>query len=149
MFKFDFFNPKQGPIIVSVADYGITFSKAAIEVMGRPKYIRIGFDKEKCVLGIMPINEEGELQVPFAEKEKHGYIRINNKEIVRFLMKYFDDNCVRNFGSKATRYLTYWDEEQALLVVNMRRPLDREDDSKNTQEKNNAEDETEEDTDEL
>ena len=50
MFNFEYFNPNMGPISVSIAGYGLTFSRAAVEIMKRPTYVRLGFDKEHLIV---------------------------------------------------------------------------------------------------
>lgn len=127
MFEFDFFDPRVGPLVVSVAEYGLTFSKAAIEVMGRPEYIKLGFDKKNLVVGVKPADEQDEKRISFIEKEKNGYVRLNNKEFIRFLMRYFSRDGQQKIGGKATRYLTYWDEDNSVLVVDLKTPIDKVD----------------------
>jgi hypothetical protein len=123
------------PITVSIAEYGLTFSKAAVEVMGRPQYVMLAYDKTKRIVGVMPVSENESKKIEFISKIKNGYVRINTKDFVRFLMKFYPDN-PQMFGSKATRYFSYWDEEQGMLIIDLKRPLDQQNDEE--KERNDA-----------
>lgn len=124
MFEFDFFDPSLGSVTVSVAEYGLTFSRAAVEVLGRPNYIMLAYDKNKCVIGVVPVEKSETRKIEFISKVKNGYVRINTKDFIRFLMKYYPDDA-QMFGSKATRYFSYWDENNKALIVDLKRPIDQ------------------------
>lgn len=138
MFEFDFFDPNLGSVTVSVAEYGLTFSRAAVEVLGRPNYIMLAYDKNKCVIGVVPAAESETRKIEFISKVKNGYVRINTKDFIRFLMKYYPDDA-QMFGSKAIRYFSYWDENNNVLVVDLKRPIDQmmEEDKNNCDEEKN------------
>jgi len=142
MFEFEYFNPALGAITVSIAEYGLTFSKAAVEVLGRPQYVMLAYDKTKQIVGVIPVDEAESKKIEFISKMKNGYVRINTKDFVRFLMKHFPDD-PQMFGKKATRYFSYWDEKTNVLVVDLKRLLDQH----NSEEREN--DEFEEENDEL
>lgn len=125
MFNFEYFDPNLGPISVSIAEYGLTFSKGTVDIMNRPKYVKLGFDKEHLVVGVVPTTEDDERAIPFIEKEKNGYVRINNKEFIRYLIRFFPDDWEQRFSNKSIRYLTYWDDENSILVVDLKKTLDK------------------------
>lgn len=124
MFEFEYFNPALGAITVSIAEYGLTFSKAAVEVLGRPQYIMLAYDKNKQIVGIIPVDEGETKKIEFISKMKNGYVRINTKDFVRFLMKHFPDS-PQMFSKKAIRYFSYWEDESSVLIVDLKRPLDQ------------------------
>ena len=131
MFEFEYFDPGLGSVTVSIAEYGLTFSKAAVEVLGRPKYVMLAYDKGRQVVGVIPVDENESKKLEFISRLKNGYVRINTKDFVRFLMKYFPDN-PQMFGGKATRYFSYRDDENGALIVDLKRPLDQQvEDGKN------------------
>jgi hypothetical protein len=136
MFEFNFFDPQIGPLVVSIAEYGLTFSRAAIEAMGRPKFVKLGFDKKNLAIGIQPVNEDDDKRISFIEKEKNGYIRLNNKEFIRFIMRCLAGDEQKKLGSKAIRYLTYWDEELSMLIVDLKKPLDKSNEDEQQYENN-------------
>lgn len=121
---FKWFSPKLGTPIVSVAEYGITFNKAAAEEMGNPERIQLGFNTEMKLIGVKPLKEyDEELEkesFSFAEKERKGFIRINNKDFIRFISRY----CPEINFSKAVRCLATMDEEQNVLIVDLSNPLE-------------------------
>lgn len=141
VFEFEYFNPALGAITVSIAEYGLTFSKAAVEVLGRPQYVMLAYDKNKQIVGVIPVSEAEPKKIEFISKMKNGYVRINTKDFVRFLMKHFPDD-VQMFGKKATRYFSYWEEKNGVLVVDLKRPLDQQ--SSEDRENDDFEDENDE-----
>lgn len=120
----EWFNPNIGSPIVSIADYGITFSRSAVEIMGRPEYVALGFNKEKKQIVVMPDPEDSNYGISFIEKERWGYVRINNRDFIRFVMRYVPEISIT---SKATRYLSYYEDENKQLIVELTRPLDESD----------------------
>ncbi len=127
MFEFEYFNPKLGSVTVSIAEYGLTFSRAAVEVMGKPEYVMLAYDKNRKIVGVIPVGENEEKKIEFSSKIKNGNVRINNKDFVRFLMRHFPED-PSMFGSKANRYFTYWDEKEKILIIDLNRPLDLQSD---------------------
>jgi len=134
MFEFEYFNPALGAITVSIAEYGLTFSKAAVEVLGKPQYVMLAYDKNKRIVGVIPVDETEDKKIEFISKMKNGYVRINNKDFVRFLMKHFPD-APQMFSKKSNRYFSYWEDESSALIVDLKRPLDQQ----NNEEKENDE----------
>jgi hypothetical protein len=128
MMGFEWFDPEIGMPMVSIADYGITFSKSAVKILDRPEYVALGFDKENKRVVVKEVGEDFKNKIPFIDKERNGYVRINNRDFVRFVMKYLPEV---NFTSKATRFLTYYDDEEDILVIEMTRPLDVEEQNDN------------------
>jgi hypothetical protein len=127
MMGFEWFDPEIGMPMVSIADYGITFSKSAVKILGRPEYVALGFDRENKRIVVKEVDEDYKNKIPFIDKERNGYVRINNRDFVRFVMKFLPEV---NFSSKATRFLTYYDEEE-MLVIEMTRPLDADEQNEN------------------
>jgi len=90
----EWFNPDLGTPMVSMAEYGLTFNRAAVETLGRPWKVGLGFDKENRRIVVRPIRSEtddGEMVsrgLPFAERERDGYVRISSKDFVRFVARY-------------------------------------------------------------
>lgn len=115
----EWFDPKLGTPSVSIAEYGLTFNKAAIDTMGSPSRVMLGFDKEKNIVVVKalynPTPEEMSKSFPFAERERNGYIRLTNKEFVRFILRYLPKIDL----SKSVRCLAKWDEKQEYLIVDL------------------------------
>ncbi|NLD46584.1 MAG: hypothetical protein GX660_05220 [Clostridiaceae bacterium] len=134
MFEFEFFNPTLGPLSVSIAQYGLTFSRAAVEQLGKPEYIKLGFDKNNLIVGVAAAEKEDTQAIPFMAKEKNGYVRINSKDFIRFLMRYFPEDYEQRFSEKSIRYLTYWDESFKMLIVDLKVRLDKNDEAESVNE---------------
>jgi hypothetical protein len=120
------FDPEIGTPMVSMAEYGLTFNRAAVEVLGKPWKIMLGFDKANKNIVVKPIRREHEdPEVPsrglaFAERERDGYIRISSKDFVRFVARF----CPELNLSRTVRYLAVWDEDIDLMTIDMNRPVD-------------------------
>jgi hypothetical protein len=99
-----------------------------VKILDRPEYVALGFDKENKRVVVKEVGEDFKNKIPFIDKERNGYVRINNRDFVRFVMKYLPEV---NFTSKATRFLTYYDDEEDILVIEMTRPLDVEEQNDN------------------
>jgi len=115
---FKIFNPSTGAISVSFANYGISFSKGAIECLKRPEYIIFAYDQKNKLVGVKPVKEDP-MKIPFIKKEKNSYVRINNKSFIRQI----EAACEMNLSDKVTRYFSYWDEKEEMLIVDFKRPL--------------------------
>lgn len=122
-FNFRWYKPSIGTPIVSIAEYGITFNRAAAEEMGNPLRIQIGFDENLKIIGVKPLHEEDEEDkdsLPFAGKERNGFTRVNNKDFIRFIARY----CPDLKFDRAVRCLSKWDENTGLLLVDLNNPIE-------------------------
>jgi hypothetical protein len=122
LIEYEIFDPRKAAIIVSVANYGLTFSQAAVEILGQPNHIILGFDKKNLAIVVKPVDESETRKIPFIEKKKNGCVRINSKEFVRSLTKYFPED--RKFTSRAIRYLSYWRRDIGVLVIDLKQPME-------------------------
>lgn len=120
------FNPDLGTPMVSMAEYGLTFNRAAVEALRRPWKVRLGFDNAGKRIVVQPIRSEiddsklDSRGLPFAERERDGYVRISSKDFVRFVARY----CKELDLSKTVRYAAIWDDEQGMLEIDLSRPVD-------------------------
>ena len=124
-YSFVWSTPSSRAPIVSVASYGITFNSSVIELMKRPEGVMIGFDENNKVVGIKPLcdNEEAISKgFLFASKERKGYVRIGNKDFIKYVSK----KTGKDF-STAVRYIGDWDENEQILIVDLNKPLDSTD----------------------
>lgn len=121
--KFWWTAPVGGLPIVSIAAFGITFSSGAIEMLGRPEAILMGFDEENKALGIKPLHgRETEHPKAFAFMERlrrQNYIRIGCRDFVKVL----SNRTGRDFSS-TTRFAARWESTENLMIVDLTDPLD-------------------------
>lgn len=115
----EWFDPKLGTPSVSIAEYGLTFNKAAVDVMSSPSRVLLGFDHEKKLIVVKPLynpsNEEANKSFSFAERERSGYVRIASKEFIRFIIRYFPGIEI----NKTIRCLARWDDKEKMLLVDL------------------------------
>lgn len=121
-FNFRWYKPGIGTPIVSIADYGITFNKAATEEMGNPQRIQIGFDEHQKIIGVRPIYiyEDDKDSLPFAGRERNGFTRVNSKDFIRFIARY----CPEIKFDRAVRCLSRWDENAGILLIDLNNPIE-------------------------
>jgi len=115
--KYEWYSPTTGAPIVSIAEYGITFNIGAIEIMGKPKYVMLGYDEEEHLIGVKPCDENKENRMEFYKKFRNKYIRLANKDFIRFLKSRIREDI--KIEAKAKRYVAKWDKEEKILYVDL------------------------------
>jgi hypothetical protein len=121
-YNFEWFNPTVGTPIVTLGEYGLGFNKAAIEALKSPARVRLGYDKKHKVIAVMPAGEDDKAALPFASKERNGYIRVSTKDFARFIMRYNPELKL----DKAIRCLAWVDGKTGALLADLSRPIDSE-----------------------
>jgi len=122
-FNFMWAAPSAGAPVVSIAPYGMTFNSAAIDLLNSPMHVRIGFDENKKVIGVMPVHDVGEVDhrcFQFYERLRQGSVRINSRDFVRYVASRIG----RDFSTVTTRYGAIWDNIGGLLVIELEKPMD-------------------------
>ncbi|MBA7497895.1 hypothetical protein ES704_00629 [subsurface metagenome] len=115
--KYEWYSPTTGAPVVSVAEYGITFNNGAIEMMGKPEYVILGYDEENKFIGVKPCDVNEENRIEFYKKMKNKYIRLANKDFIRFLKSIISEDI--KIESKAKRYVAKWDKEEKILYIDL------------------------------
>ena len=118
--KFDWYDPDTGAPIISIASYGINFSSGAIDVLGKPAYIKIGIDSENNILGIKPLQHEEDGVIKFINRERQGNVRITSKDFIRFIKSKLDEDIIKD---SAQKYLGKWDKNNQILIINLEEPI--------------------------
>ncbi len=113
---------------VTIARYGITLNSTATGIISNFDIARVGYDKaDKSLIIAMANLEDYEGKMPdgwFTIKEKitsHGYFRLNNKDLVRVVVKYGDLNL-----SKKNRFMAEWDQSQNFIIVDMTKTIKKD-----------------------
>lgn len=81
-------SPKGSMPTINISSYGFQFNKPAIDLLGKPKGIKIGFDKEKEKIYFMAMDDlkkEKVYKFTGRLKTSKGYIRIGNKNFLRYV----------------------------------------------------------------
>jgi len=115
--KYEWYSPTTGAPIVSLADYGITFNIGAIEIMGKPEYIMLGYDEDENLIGVKPCDKNTENRIEFYKKLRNNYIRIANKDFIRFLKSRISEDI--KIEAKAKRYVAKWDKTEKILYIDL------------------------------
>ena len=80
-YNFNFSFLKNGSPVVTLSAFGIAFNKGAIEALGTPEEIVIGFDQKACAIGVRAKGEDGTSpSYEFARRIKNDWIRVELKE---------------------------------------------------------------------
>ena len=111
-------NVTDGSVFVSVTDYGMTFSKASVEALGFPPFVRVYFDRKGKRMAIVPCEEEeGARRFSRADgSAQAGFVRWNDKKLLAqvFTMAGLAP------GGKGVRALGEYIAEENLLVYHLR-----------------------------
>jgi len=119
-YNFIWVGPTAGAPIVTIATYGISFNSYVISLMGNPAKVLIGFDEKNKILGVKPVDDSNDhIAYDFAKKERKGYVRISNKDFIKYISAITGNNF-----KKAERYLANWDDKTKVLTVNLMQPMD-------------------------
>jgi len=114
---FDWSEPSNAGVFITIASYGISFNKKAIETLGTPNYVKIGYNRESKVIGVVPVNEKDESNAlyVFKGKIKNSYVRISNSEFIA--------NIAADSGidiEKPKRFNAEWLEDEKLMIVKLK-----------------------------
>lgn len=113
-YNFDFSYLKNGSPIVTLSAFGIAFNKGAIDALGRPDQVIIGYDQENRAIGVRARSEDSTIPgYEFASRIKNDWIRIGAKDF----MKYLSRASGIDFLSKAKRFVAEFDDETQTLIV--------------------------------
>lgn len=113
-FHFDFSYLKNGSPIVTLSSFGIAFNKGAIEALGTPDQVIIGFDSNACAIGVRAKGENTTSPAyDFARRIKNDWIRIGAKDFMKHLAKVSGID----FLTKAKQFIAEFDPETETLIV--------------------------------
>ncbi|MGL5256085.1 MAG: hypothetical protein ACRC76_03520 [Proteocatella sp.] len=102
-----------GAPYVTLSSLGLAFNSVSIEKLGCPNKIIIGFDEDKCVIGIKAYNNEDNIKAyDFASKQKNGWIRIGCRDFIKYLESLIDIRF-----SPAIKYVAKYDDSEKILMV--------------------------------
>ena len=113
-YNFNFSFPKNGSPIVTLSAFGIAFNKGAIEDLGTPEEIIIGFDQQACAIGVRAKGEDTTSpSYEFARRIKNDWIRVGAKDF----MKYLSKTSGIDYLSKSKQFIAEYDPETETLIV--------------------------------
>lgn len=113
-FNFDFSYLKNGSPVVTLSASGIAFNKGAIELLGVPDQVIIGFDQENRAIGVRARgNDTTSPFYDFALRIKNDWVRIGAKDFTKYLSRLSGID----FVTKAKQFIAEFDEETQTLIV--------------------------------
>ena len=105
---------QNGALEVKMSPFCIAFNKGAIESLGTPDQIIIGYDPEQQAIGVRARGEDTTSPCyDFAPRVKNDWIRIGAKDF----MKYLSRTSKIDFLTKAKQFIAEYDEETQTLIV--------------------------------
>lgn len=113
-YNFDFSYLKNGAPAVTLSSFGIAFNKGAIESLGNPDQVIIGYDPEQQAIGVRARGDDTTSPCyDFAPRVKNDWIRIGAKDF----MKHLSRTSKIDFLTKAKQFIAEYDEETQTLIV--------------------------------
>ena len=113
-YNFDFAYLKNGAPIVTLSSLGIAFNKGAVDAIGSPAQVIVGYDEVKKVIGVRPRGEDtNSPYYEFAGRVKNDWVRIGAKDFLKYLSKVTEID----FITKAKQFLPEYDEKTNTLII--------------------------------
>ena len=113
-YNFDFSYLKNGSPIVTLNSFGIAFNKGAIDSLGSPEQVIVGFDQKACAIGVRARGEDTTSPYyEFAHRAKNDWVRIGAKDFMRYLSKASGID----FLSKSKQFIAEFDPETETLII--------------------------------
>lgn len=113
-FNFDFSYLKNGTPIVTLSSFGIAFNRGAIDSLGGPDQVIIGFDQEHRAIGVRARGSDTTSPYyDFAPRIKNDWVRIGAKDFTKYLSRISGID----FLTKAKQFIADFDEETQMLIV--------------------------------
>lgn len=112
-YNFDFTYLKNGSPIVTLSSFGIAFNKGAIESLGTPEQVIIGYDQEAHAIGVRAKEDSSAPSYDFASRIKNDWIRIGAKDFMKHLAR----TSGIDFLEKSKQFVADFDSETQTLVI--------------------------------
>ena len=87
-FSFDFKILENGTPTVTLSSLGIAFNRGAVEMLGSPAQIIVGYDEKNKAIGVRARGDDTTAPYfDFAPRVKNEWVRIGAKDFVKYLAK--------------------------------------------------------------
>ena len=109
---------RDSSVFISVTDYGITFSRDSVAMLGYPAFVRVYFDKKGKRMAVVPCeSSEGARRfVKDGDLSGSGFVRWNDK---RLLSQVYSLGALEP-GGKGVRAMGEYVEEENLIVYDLK-----------------------------
>lgn len=108
---------------IGVSMFGIDFRNMTIKALGYPERVNIGINKENGIIGVKVAREPDKFIKSYAfcnNKRRKSWLRIVSRPIVREIEKITGIT----YGDKSVCYAAYYDNEEKMLIVNLKKGKD-------------------------
>ena len=113
-YNFDFTYLKNGSPIVTLSSFGIAFNKGAIEALGTPDQVIIGYDQDARAIGVRARGENSSApSYDFASRVKNDWIRIGAKDFMKHLAR----TSGIDFLEKSKQFVADYDSDTQTLII--------------------------------
>lgn len=113
-FSFDFSYLKNGAPFVTLSSLGIAFNRGAVDMLGAPEQIIVGYDEKNRAIGIRARgDDQTSPYYDFAPRVKNDWVRIGAKDFVKYLSKVSGID----FLKKAKQFIPEYDAETQTLII--------------------------------
>ena len=114
-YSFNFNIVMTGVLKITIMKLGLIFNKEAIQILGSPAKINIGYDTKNKALAIRPAVDSIEIKsYDFAKKGDETWIRVNCKTLVKAI----EASTKINFDTSKSYQATF-DEDSNMLIVEL------------------------------
>ena len=113
-YDFNFEYIRHGGPVVTLSSLGISFNRGAIDALGNPDQVLLGYDEKYRAIGVRARGDD--TTSPFYEfgsRVKNDWVRIGAKDFARYLAKVSGID----FLTKAKQFIPEYDEETQTLVI--------------------------------
>ena len=113
-YSFNFSFLKNGTPTVTLSSLGIAFNRGAVDMLGAPTQIIVGYDEKNRVIGIRA--RENDMTSPyfdFAPRVKNDWVRIGAKDFAKYLAKVTQID----FLTKAKQFIPEYDADTNTLLI--------------------------------
>ena len=113
-FSFDFNFLKNGTPVVTLSSLGLAFNRGAIDMLGAPDKVVIGFDEKNLAIGVRACPPDTTAPCyDFASRVKNDWVRIGAKDFSKYLSRVSGID----FLTKAKQFIPDYDEVNEILII--------------------------------
>lgn len=113
-YSFDFSYLKNGSPVVTLSSLGIAFNRGAVDMLGAPGQVIVGYDEKKVAVGVRARGEDTTAPYfDFAPRVRNDWVRIGAKDFVKYLARVSKID----FLNKAKQFIPEYDPETKTLII--------------------------------
>jgi hypothetical protein len=116
------FNERPKDLVVTLAAGNITLNKPATTFFENAYSVMLGFDKDKSIIVIKPLNKEESMRHDIPDKSKYkitvrsSYSRVTNKAFMDIISEMMG----LNFENEVHKFKANWESKNHILIVDLK-----------------------------